>query len=129
MLAQLAAFLLTLFVMSFRWTLWRGFPVGVGLVDGTLAVALIVLALKANRLWPIVLAGMQVATVFGHAAKLLSFPLPTAGYAIFVQLWAWPMLFVTALGVRNHHERTKMRGKEQDWKPLWPRSVQAKFTA
>lgn len=129
MLAQLAAFLLTLVLMAFRWTLWRRFPVGVGLIDLILTFGLIVLALKANRLWPILLAGMQLATVFGHIAKLLSFPLPTAGYAIFVQLWAWPMLFVTAVGTYKHHQRTKRRGSEQDWKPLWPHSIQTRFMA
>lgn len=129
MLAQLGAFLSTLVVMSFRWTLWRGFPIGVALVDVALAIALTVLALKANRLWPIVLAGMQLATVFGHVARLLSFPLPTAGYAIFVQLWGWPMLIVTAIGIHKHHERTKGRGTERDWKPLWPRSAQTESMA
>lgn len=124
-LAQLFAFLAGLFSISFHWTNWRGFPIGVALADGGLAIALTLLALKANRLWPIVLAGMQLATVFAHIAKVLSVPLPTAGYAIFVQLWGWPMLFVTALGTYKHRERTRRRGKEQDWKPLWPHSAQA----
>lgn len=129
MLAQLGAFLFGISVIAFHWTNWRGFPVGVAMADVGLAVALTALALKANRLWPMVLAGLQLATVFAHAAKVLSVPLPTAGYAIFVQLWGWPMLLVTAIGIYKHRERTKRHGSEQDWKPLWPRSVQAKFTA
>lgn len=128
MMAQLGAFLVTAFLISFRWSSWLGMPLGVALVDFGLAIALISLALKANRLWPIVLAGMQVATVFGHLAKLLSFPLPTAGYAIFVQFWAWPMLMVTAVGTHNHRARTRRFGAEPDWKPLWPHSVHANST-
>lgn len=129
MLAQLAAFLFGLAVISFHWTNWRGFPIGVALADVGLSVALTGLALKANRIWPIVLAGLQVATLFAHVAKLLSIPVPTAGYAIFVQLWGWPMLLVTAVGTYKHHQRTKRRGSEQDWKPLWPHSIQTRFMA
>jgi hypothetical protein len=127
-LAQLMAFLVTLFLISFRWSSWLGLPVGVATADFALAVALIALALKANRLWTIVLAGMQVATVFAHLARFLSFPLPTAGYVIFVQFWAWPMLIVTTVGTYNHRVRTRRFGAEPDWKPLWPHPVQPEFT-
>lgn len=128
MLAQLVAFVSGLLVISFQWAHWSRFPIGVALTDLALAMALTALALKANRLWPIVLAGMQLATMFAHVARLLSFPLPTAGYAIFVQLWGWPMLFVTAVGTYNHRARTLKFGAEPDWKPLWSHPVPAHYT-
>jgi hypothetical protein len=117
------AFLLSLFAISFRWVRFEDLPAGLALIDAALAVALTVVALKANRIWPIVLAGLQVATLFAHLARLLSFPLPAAGYAIFVQFWAWPMLIITAIGAYNHHSRVRRFGEERDWKPLWPQSV------
>lgn len=123
--AQLAAFLLTVSVLSFRWTPFQHFPVALALIDVALAGILGFLALKANRLWPILLAGMQVATVLGHLAKALSFPLPAAGYGIFVQFWGWPMLIVTAVGAYKHGQRVKELGGEPDWKPLWPHSLRA----
>jgi hypothetical protein len=119
-LAQLIALLLSLSAISFRAIPARGLPVGLALVDFALALALCFLALRANRIWPIVLAGMQVATIFAHLAKLLSFPMPAAGYVIFVQFWAWPMLIVTAVGTYKHGSRTRRLGQERDWKPLWP---------
>ena len=119
-LAQVTAFLFTVIVLSFRWTAFEHFPLGLAFIDVILAAALTLLALKANRLWPIILAGMQVATVFAHVAKALSFPLPAAGYAIFVQFWGWPMLIVTGLGTYKHRARTRRSGDEPDWKPLWP---------
>lgn len=122
-LAQLTALLLSLFAISFRSISGHRLPVGLALVDVLLAISLGALALKANRLWPILLAGMQVATIFAHLAKLLSFPLPPAGYVIFVQFWSWPMLAVTMFGTQRHHSRVKKFGAEQDWKPLWPRST------
>lgn len=124
-LAQLVAFLLSIVAISFRWMRFEGLPLGLVMIDVALAVALTFLSLKANRLWPIVLAGMQVATLFAHLAKILSFPLPAAGYAIFVQFWGWPMLIVTALGTYNHRARIEKYGPERDWKPLWPNSARA----
>jgi hypothetical protein len=126
-LAQLAAFLLTVIILSFRWTPFEHFPVALALVDVLLAAILTLLALKANRLWPIILAGMQVATVFAHLAKALGFPLPAAGYAIFVQFWGWPMLIVTAVGAYKHRARIRRFGEEPDWKPFWPHSVRARL--
>ena len=127
-LAQLGAFLLSMIAISFHTIAAQHLPIGLALVDVFLALALTGLALRANRLWPIVLAGMQVATVFAHFARLLAFPLPPAGYVIFVQLWAWPMLIVTAIGARNHRLRVERFGVEQDWKPLWPHLVRTSFT-
>jgi hypothetical protein len=126
--AMLTAFLVTMFVQSFRWTRFEHFPLGLALVDVVLALILTMLALKANRLWPIVLAGMQFATVLAHIARALSLPLSAAGYAIFVQFWGWPMLIVTAAGAYKHRSRIRRLGEEQDWKPLWPHSVRADFT-
>lgn len=126
--AQLAAFLLSMIAISFHSIPARQLPVGLALVDVFLAFVLTGLALRANRLWPIVLAGMQVATVFAHFARLLAFPLPPAGYVIFIQLWAWPMLIVTAIGARNHRLRVERFGIEQDWKPLWPHLVRTSST-
>lgn len=127
-LAQLGAFLMSMFAISFHSIPVRHLPVGLALVDVLLAIVLMTISLTANRLWPIVLAGMQVATVFAHFARLLAFPLPPAGYVIFVQLWAWPMLIVTAIGARNHRLRVGRFGDERDWKPLWPHSVRASST-
>ncbi len=123
MLAQLVAFLLSIFAISFRWARFVGLPAGLVIVDLALAVALTMIALRANRHWPIVLAGMQVATIFAHLARLLSFPLPAVGYAVFVQFWGWPMLLVTVIGTYNHRVRLRRSGQESDWKPLWPEST------
>lgn len=124
-LAQLVALLLSLAAISFGSIPVRGLPIGLALVDFSLALALTILAMKANRFWTIVLAGMQVATIFAHFARLLAFPLPAAGYVIFVQFWSWPMLMVTAIGTYKHQSRKRKFGEEPDWKPLWPHSAQA----
>ena len=84
-------------------------------IDLLLFVALTILALLADRIWTMVLAGLQLAAVFAHLAKGLYPDLPPFGYAVFLQLWAYPMLVVTALGVRKHHLRTRQHGPEPHW--------------
>lgn len=93
------------------------------LVDALLLAVLTAVALRANRWWTIVLAGLQLSTVVVHLSKALYPALPAASYGIFAQFWAWPMLMTTALGIRGHWRRRTRMGAEQDWKPLWPHSV------
>lgn len=96
----------------------------VAAIDATLLVVLTSIALKANRLWTIVLAGLQFSTVLVHLSKAAYPALPAASYGIFAQFWAWPMLLATALGTWRHRTRVRKEGDERDWKPLWPHSYQ-----
>jgi hypothetical protein len=95
------------------------------LVDFLLLVCLVWIALVANRLWTIALAGLQLSLILVHVSKALYPALPAASYGIFAQFWAWPMIGAAAIGTRNHRKRIRELGEERDWKPLWPRLVPA----
>lgn len=117
MLAQVAALILTLFTGFLHVSgTFHSFIWGWAIADVGLAVVLILVALEANRYWTIVLAGLQVAAVLVHVAKVLFPALPATGYAMFLQLWAWPMLIVTAAGTYKHRQRNARFGSERDWK-------------
>lgn len=92
---------------------------GLAIVDFLLLLSLTWIALRANRLWTIVLAGLQLSLVLIHMSKALYPALPAASYGIFAQFWAWPMIVAVAIGTRNHRQRTMEIGEESDWKPLW----------
>jgi hypothetical protein len=98
-------------------------------IDLGLLVALVWLALTANRLWTIVLAGLQLSTIAVHVSKAVFPALPAASYGIFEQFWAWPMLITTAAGIARHRARVRRFGTEQDWKPLWPQAARTDFMA
>lgn len=87
-------------------------------IDILLMVVLMIVALRANRLWTLGLAGLQLASIFAHAAKIL-FPnhLSPFAYAVLLQVWSWPMLLTTALGVRHHQLRARSGVVQPDWKP------------
>ena len=117
MLAQAVALILTLlsrfshvygdFVsLKFWWAI----------IDGLLLMVLTLIALRADRLWPIILAGLQLSASFVHLAKTIYPDLPASGYAVLLQMWSWPMLAVTAWGTRQHQKRIRCFGSEPDWK-------------
>jgi hypothetical protein len=121
MLAQGLALLLTLATgfLTVSGGFWKEVP-GWLAADALLLMGLTWLALRANRLWPIVLAGLQLATMFAHLAKALYPHLPALGYAVLLQMWAWPMLLTTAIGVRAHQLRERRHRSVPDWKPSLP---------
>jgi len=127
MLAQVAAALFTIIAILLlpRSVTFTRVADGLVLIDVGLLVALTWLALRANRLWTIVLAGLQLSTMIVHLSKAVFPALPAASYGIFAQFWAWPMLATTAVGIHCHRLRTRRLGEEPDWKPLWPHSVRA----
>lgn len=130
MLSQLAAAVLTIAAIHVlpHSATFGSFALALGLVDLGLLVALTAIALRANRLWTIVLAGLQLSTMVVHLSKVLFPALPAASYGIFAQFWAWPMLLTTAVGTYRHAMRVRRFGAERDWKPLWPHSAEARST-
>ncbi len=125
--AQVAATLLTFFdvyflrsaSLAFSGWVTFDFPVWGWLITDLLLLGVLgALALRANRLWTLALAGLQLASMFAHVVKIfIPDQFPPLAYAILLQIWAWPMIAVTALGVRQNQKR-RLQGKEQpDWKP------------
>ncbi|UUR08140.1 hypothetical protein [Sphingomonas glaciei] len=86
------------------------------IADILLLAALIWLALQANRLWTLLLAGLHLAAIFVHLAKATYPQFPPFGYALFLQFWAYPMLLTTAIGIRRHQIRLRRYGPYPDWK-------------
>lgn len=127
MLSETAAVVLTIVAVYFL-PHSAGFdhlPLALALIDVTLFLALASIALTANRLWTIVLGGLQLSTVFVHLSKILFPGLPAASYGVFAQFWSWPIMITTVVGAHHHKMRVRRFGPEADWKPLWPESAQA----
>ena len=124
MLAQAVALILTISTQFLRlFGDFASLEFWWAIVDGLLLVALTMIALRADRIWPIVLAGLQLSASFVHLTKMIYSDLPASGYAVFLQMWAWPMLAVTAWGTRQHQKRIRCFGSEPDWKARRPQQV------
>lgn len=88
------------------------------LVDLTLLLALLVLAARCTRHWPLWVAGWQLAAIVAHMAKLLDPDMLATGYAIQLQIWAYPMLLATMVGTWRYRTRRAAGLIEPDWKTL-----------
>ncbi len=88
------------------------------LVDLTLLLALLTLASRCTRHWPLWVAGWQLAAIVAHMAKLLDPAMLATGYAIQLQIWAYPMLLATMIGTWRYQTRRAAGLIEPDWKTL-----------
>lgn len=95
------------------------------LVDLALLLALIVLAGRCTRHWPLWVAGWQLAAIVAHLAKLVDPDMQATGYAIQLQIWAYPMLLATVAGTWRYQARRAAGVVEPDWKRLDGRPIVA----
>jgi hypothetical protein len=85
------------------------------LIDLALLIALLVLALRANRYWPLWITSLQFVTIWSHFAFLtLDTPKPWA-YAVASQIWAYPILVILLLAVRRHRQRCQRFTVDPPW--------------
>jgi hypothetical protein len=79
---------------------WRLF-----LVDLALAIALLVLAISADRYWPMWLTAFQIVSLLMHPAFGLSQSKMAFAYAIAAIAWSYPMLMILIVGTIRHRRR------------------------
>ena len=78
------------------------------------------IALRANRYWPIGMAAMQVLQVVGTLLMLADRQMVPLLYWISNVVWAYPMLILLALGTVRHRNRVKRLGPEPSWSSSSP---------
>jgi hypothetical protein len=77
---------------------YGGVNTGVLWVDAMVALALVALALRADRYWTLWLAALQLVATASHFLKLADSETARIGYSIVTSLWAYPMLLLVATG-------------------------------
>ena len=93
------------------------FENGIFFIDCALLVSILVLALRANRYWPLWITAMQLATVCTHLAFLaLGTRMPWA-YAFATMLWSFPMVAAVGWGAWRHHQRLHRFKADPPWSP------------
>lgn len=97
---------------------YRSAEAGTMAVDVLLMFALVVLAWRSTRFWPLWVAGWQLAALVAHLAKLLDPAMHATGYAVQTQVWAYPMLLATAAGAWRHRRRIAGGDRDPAWKSM-----------
>ncbi|WEK47230.1 MAG: hypothetical protein P0Y56_02805 [Candidatus Andeanibacterium colombiense] len=90
---------------------------GHAVLDGMELTALLLIALRANRLWPLWAAGAQFAAMSGHFAMAVHSAGVTSAYWAVTQLPIFPQLFALVLGTVAHERRLRRIGPYRDWRP------------
>jgi hypothetical protein len=96
--------------------------IGVFLVDVACLVGFLILALRADRVWTLWLAALQVIGTAAHAIKLADPDLIGRAYAFALAFWSYPMLLLIVLGTWRHQRRLSQTGVDRSWSSSWARS-------
>ena len=95
--------------------LFAGVEPGLFAVDAAMALAFTVLALKAQRYWPMWMAAMQVDTVVTHLAMLFAPRVMPWAYAVMEIAWSYPIVILLAVGTARHRQRVRIHGDDPNW--------------
>jgi len=96
--------------------------VGIMALDLATTVALLVLALRARRWWPLWVTALQAVSTVGHLAKLADPQMIRWAYAFLLGIWSYPILAIIAFGTFNHQRRLKRFGSDPSWSSFSGRS-------
>lgn len=97
--------------------------IGIFIVDVGCFVAFLVLALRAERYWPLWIAGLQLIGTSGHAVKLVDPEVIRRAYWFIQAFWSYPMLLLIVLGTFRHQQRLARFGADRSWSSSWGRSA------
>jgi len=85
-------------------------------LDGGELVAIVWLALSANRTWPLWAAAAQVICVSGHIALLIHPDGMRRAYWAMTQLPQYIQLTALLLGATAHARRVRLMGRYRSWR-------------
>lgn len=97
--------------------------IGVLLVDVVCLAAFAVLALRADRFWPIWISALVGVGALGHLARWFDGPeISTRVYAMSLAIWSYPMLALIAVGTLNHQRRVARQAAPPPCEAIAPRA-------
>lgn len=114
--------LFTRLAVSGAATRYSSIEAGVLIVDVATLTGLLVLALRADRFWPLWVAALQAIGAAGHAVKLANPEVIRWAYAFALAFWSYPMLALLAFGTWNHQRRLAKFGVDKSWSSSSSRS-------
>jgi hypothetical protein len=103
------------FVFSAAPSKFRSVETGVFLVDVLAFVAFTILALRANRFWPIWVSSLLGLGVLAHLARWAGPDTIPWAYQLIMSVWSYPILAIMAIGTLNHRRRLSRFGTDRSW--------------
>ena len=88
---------------------------GIFVVDVVTFVAFLLLALRADRFWPLWITGIHLVGVATHTARLVDPRVLPWAYSVTQSLWSYPVLLLIVIGTARHQKRLKTHGHDTSW--------------
>jgi hypothetical protein len=89
-------------------------------LDSLGLVALVTVALQANRFYPLVLASAQLVAFTSHIVRALVEPVSSLSYYLLYNMPFWFQLIVLGLGIIRNRRRSSDGVLYRDWRPHAP---------
>jgi hypothetical protein len=100
--------------------------IGIFAADFLTFAAFLILALRAERFWPLWMSGLLGVGLVAHLAKSISPEVVPWAYAVVLSVWSYPMLFLLVLGTWSHRKRLAKHGADRSWTSSSARSGRRK---
>ncbi len=94
---------------------FRSVEAGVLVVDLTLTCGLWLLALRSNRIWPMLITALQFASTLVHISKAIDLGMSPWAYHFLLKLGGYPILLALAVGTARHDARLRRHGVDRSW--------------
>jgi hypothetical protein len=94
---------------------WMIVQVGEFTIDAVTFIIFVVIALWANRYWPIWVTALLGLGVLGHLARLAGPDIFWWAYAVSLTIWSYPIVLLFALGAFLHRRRLALHGADSSW--------------
>jgi len=94
---------------------YRGVEIGAFIVDLATFLAFVLLALRANRYWPLWVSALLGLGLVGHLAMLLHPRVIPWAYAVVLSIWSYPILLLMVAGTYAHRRRSTGNGADPSW--------------
>ncbi|MEA3036635.1 MAG: hypothetical protein QOH04_2407 [Sphingomonadales bacterium] len=88
---------------------------GVFAVDVAALLGFLIVALCAERFWPLWITALQIIGTAGHAVKLVDPQVLRWGYAFALAFWSYPMLVLLTAATWRHQKRLRLYGVDRSW--------------
>ena len=107
-LIYLAGCVLTVLAASPGAIRFTGGETGILMVDFLTFAAFFILALNADRFWPIWVCALLAIPLFGHLAMIVTPGIVPWAYAVILSVWSYPILLIILLACLQSRPRRRL---------------------
>jgi len=84
--------------------------------DFAALVALLLVALRSSRFWPLCVCSLQIVSIVAHLARALDYSIHPKVYWLMAIGPSYPIIILLAVGTWRHQRRLHLLGNDPSWR-------------